>query len=160
MTFAFIDAVFAVIILACAINGTIKGFVAELFGKAAVILGLVVAVIFYGNLVPYVGKWISADFLAQVVSFVLIFIVTYLSVRIVQHFIGGFFQGDILSGLNRALGFFLGIAEGLIITAVVIILLYAQPWIDIDGLFRGSFFHELLKGFVTEPIRYVSERIT
>ena len=43
MTFAFIDIVFAIIILAIAISATAKGFIAELFGKAAFILGLVIA---------------------------------------------------------------------------------------------------------------------
>ena len=75
MTFALVDVVFTLIVLALAIAGTVKGFVAELFGKAAFVLGLVVAVLFYSKLYPYVVRWISVDFFAQAVAFVLLFIV-------------------------------------------------------------------------------------
>lgn len=159
MTFAFIDLVFGVIILALAIAGTLKGFVAELFGKAAFILGLIVAVLFYGKLHPYVARWVSVDFFAQAIAFILLFVVTFLLVKIVQHIIGSFFQSEIMSGLNRALGFFLGVIEGLLVVAVILIALNAQPWFDISGLLEGSFFSKIMSGLIAQPVQYVNERI-
>lgn len=159
MTFTFIDIVFFIIIFAFAISGAVKGFVAELFGKAAVILGLIVAVIFYSRLYPFVLRWISVDFFAQAAAFILLFIVTYLVVKIFQYFIGSFFQSEIMSGLNRVLGFFLGAVEGLLIVAVILIIMYAQPWLDTEGIFNGSFFTQLLSGVIVVPVQYVTERI-
>lgn len=159
MTFAFVDVVFAVIILALAIAGTVKGFVAELFGKAAFVLGLVVAVLFYGRLYPYVLRWISVDFFAQAAAFVLLFVAAFLLVKIAQHVIGSFFQGEIMGGLNRALGFFLGVVEGLLVVAVILIALSAQPWFDTSGLLDGSFFSSVMSGIIAQPVQYVNERI-
>lgn len=159
MTFTFIDIVFFIIIFAFAISGAVKGFVAELFGKAAVILGLIIAVIFYSRLYPFVLRWIPIDFFAQAAAFILLFIVTYLLVKIFQYFIGNFFQSEIMSGLNRALGFFLGAVEGLLIVAVILIIMYAQPWLDTEGIFTGSFFTRLLSGVIVVPVQYVTERI-
>lgn len=159
MTFTFVDVVFAVIILALAIAGAVKGFVAELFGKAALVLGLIVAVLFYSKLYPYIARWISIDFFAQAVAFLLLFIATYLLVKILQHVIGSFFQSEIMSGLNRTLGFFLGVVEGVLVVAVVLIAMYAQPWFDIGSLFDGSFFANILSGIIAQPVQYVNERI-
>ena len=73
MNFTIIDIFFAIIIFALAIMGSIKGFIDELFGKLAFVLGLVVAVLFYGKLYPHVEKWISVVFFAQAISFILLF---------------------------------------------------------------------------------------
>lgn len=159
MTFTFIDLIFAIIIFALAIAGVVKGFVAEFFGKAAFVLGLVVAVIFYSKLYPFVAKWIHVDFFAQAAAFILLFIATFLLIKIVQQIIGGFFQGEIMSGLNRALGFFLGLFEGLLIVAVILILLNAQSWFDVSSLLEGSFFAKIMSGIIAQPVQYMSERI-
>lgn len=159
MIFTFIDIVFAIIILAFAIAGAVKGFIAELFGKAAFILGLVIAVLFYGKLYPYVLKWISVDFFAQAIAFILLFIVTFLVVKILQHIIGSLFQSEIMSGLNRALGFFLGIVEGLFVIAAILVVLNAQPWFDTTSLLDNSFFMNILSGFIAKPVNFVNERI-
>ena len=160
MTFAFIDIVFAVIILAMAISATVKGFVVELFGKAAFVLGLLVAVMFYGKLYPFIVKWISVEFFAQAVAFILLFIATYLLVKIIQHIVGTLFKSDIMSGLNRAMGFLLGIIEGILIVAVILIVLNTQPWFDTTELLGNSFFAKILAGIISQPADYVNQRIS
>ena len=160
MTFAFIDIVFAIIILAIAISATVKGFIAELFGKAAFILGLVIAVMFYGKLYPYIVKWVSVVFFAQAIAFILLFVATFLLLKIIQHVIGSLFQSDIMSGLNRAMGFLLGIIEGLVIVSVILVVLNTQPWFDTTGLLADSFFARILSGIISQPVEYVNQRIT
>lgn len=160
MMFAFIDIVFAIIIIAFAISATVKGFVAELFGKAAFILGLVIAVMFYGELYPFIVKWISVEFFAQAIAFILLFVVTFLLVKIIQHIIASLFQSDIMSGLNRAMGFLLGIVEGMLVVAVILIFLNIQPWFDTTQLLDNSFFAKILAGIISQPVEYVNQRIT
>lgn len=160
MTFAFIDIVFAIIILAIAISATVKGFIAELFGKAAFILGLVIAVMFYGKLYPFIVKWVSVVFFAQAIAFILLFVATFLLLKIIQHVIGSLFQSDIMSGLNRAMGFLLGIIEGLVIVSVILVVLNTQPWFDTTGLLADSFFARILSGIISQPVEYVNQRIT
>ena len=91
--------------------------------------------------------------------FVLLFIVTFLLVKIFQHIIGSFFQSEIMNGLNRALGFFLGAFEGLLVVAVILIALNAQPWFDVAGLLGDSFFANIMSGIIAQPVQYVNQRI-
>lgn len=159
MTFNFLDIVFCIIILFIAIHGTVNGFVKEFFSKVALVLGVFVSVLFYAKLTPYINRYMNSDFVSQILSFILIFVLVYLLVRLIQHFVGSFFSGDILKGLDRALGFFFGIAEGLLLVCVVLIVFYAQPWFDISHLLTDSFFHSLLKNILAEPISIVQDFI-
>ena len=159
MNLAIIDVVFCVLILVLAINGAAKGFIAELFGKAAFLGGLVLGFLFCNSLAQVLIQWISVVILAQILSFLLIFVVTFLVIKILQHILGGLFKGDILGSLDRALGFFLGLAEGVLLVVLVLFVLHAQPWIDTTELLRGSFFDRLLVEPVNQSVELLSEGI-
>lgn len=159
MTFNFLDIVFIVIILFIAIHGAVNGFIRELFGKAALILGILAAVMFYAKLMPYINRHIKSVFVSQILAFLLIFILVYLIIRLIQHFVGAFFSGDILRGLDRALGFFLGAAEGILLVSLVLVLLYAQPWFKVGPLVDKSFFHTVLEKFLAKPVSRVQDFI-
>lgn len=159
MTFNFLDVVFMALILVCAIQAAVNGFIKEFFGKAAFMLGIFVAVMLYAKLTPYINRYIKSTFVSQILAFLLIFILIYLIVRLVQQLVGSFFSGDILSGLDRALGFFFGVAEGLLLISVVLVILYAQPWFDIGPLVKGSFFHRMLEALLVKPVSRVQDLI-
>ena len=100
------------------------------------------------------------EFFAQAVAFILLFIATYLLVKIIQHIVGTLFKSDIMSGLNRAMGFLLGIIEGILIVAVILIVLNTQPWFDTTELLGNSFFAKILAGIISQPADYVNQRIS
>jgi membrane protein required for colicin V production len=147
MTFAFIDLIFAVVVLLFAVNAAIKGLVHEVFTKAAFIAGLLCALAFKGLLASMLQNRVENALIAQILSFVLIFIVVYIAVRLVQQIVSKIFEGDIMSGLNKALGFFFGIAEGLVTVGFILFLLHAQPWFEVPGLLEGSLFDALYGAF-------------
>ncbi len=155
MNFATIDIFFVVIILGFAIAAYIKGFIDELFTKLAFLLGLIGAVLLYDRTAPFIYSYVPNVFAAQILGFLAVFIVVYLVVRIVQKFIGVFFQNDILAGLNKALGFFLGIAEGIFIVAACLILMNMQPWVSVDGILQDSFFVRILAPLLADPKQYM-----
>lgn len=159
MTFAIIDIVFLIIILVMAIKGAVNGFIAEVFGKAAFLVGLLVGVLFYNDLAVVLVQWISVVLLAQVVSFLLLFILTFLIIKVIQHLLGGIFKGDILGSLNRALGFFLGLAEGVLIVAVILLVLHVQPWIQVDSLLEGSFIDALFASPLNQSVEFVNREV-
>lgn len=159
MTFAIIDIVFLVIILVMAIKGAANGFIAEAFGKAAFLVGLLVGVLFYTELSMVLVQWISVVVLAHIVSFLLLFVVTFLIIKVIQHVLGGIFKGDILGSLNRALGFFLGLAEGVLIVAVILLVLHVQPWIQVDSLLAGSFVDALFASPLTQSVDFVNREV-
>lgn len=157
MSMAIIDIVFLIIIGFLAINGAIKGFIAELFGKAAFIVGLLVGILFYDLMANFLSQWIDVSFFAQIIGFLLLFIITFLIIKVVQHLLGGIFKGDILGSLNKALGFFLGLAEGVLIVAVCLLILHAQPLLETDSLLQKSFFNVLFMGSVSQSIEIMNQ---
>jgi membrane protein required for colicin V production len=142
----FIDPFFAIVLLFFAINAAIKGLIHEVFTKAAFFLGIFGGLLFKNRLAPYFVSYIKNELIAQIISFVLIFIVVYIFLRLIQQIVAKLFENDIMSGLNKALGFFFGIAEGVVVVGFVLFLLHAQPWIDVTGLLNGSFFDLLYSG--------------
>ncbi len=160
MTFAPIDIGFFIIILVFAISALIKGFLNELFSKISVIAGLAFAIIFTPKLDVFVHNSIKNETLSKVVSFFLIFIVVFLVVCIIQQIVKKIFSGEIMAGLDKTLGFLLGVIEGLIVTVFVIAVLKVQPWFNISSIFEGSFFYKMLGAFVKIPENYISSVVS
>lgn len=156
MIFSRMDIVFIGIILLFAIIGCIRGFIKELFGKCALVLGIWVAVLFYKKLVPYMDKLIHKEFISIILSFLLIFIIVFLIVKIIQQAIGSAFDEDIFGGLDKSLGFVFGIIEGFAIVALALVMIAAQPWFDVQSLLNNSFFYRMLRRLIEVPIRELS----
>lgn len=160
MSVAPIDAVIALVILFFAARTAIVGFVAEFFSKAAVIAGVAVAVLFYRRLAPYVSRVAGDGPFPEIVAFLLIFIVVYLAAKIVQNLAGNAFEGESMTNLDRAMGFFLGLAEGFLAAVVILIAVKGQAWFDLSSLTDGSVFARALDPFLsggTEYLRSVIE---
>ncbi len=155
MNIAFIDLIFIIIILACVLMAVIKGFVASFFGKAAFIVGILLGVFFAPKLDIFVSKYINVPYLTTIISFLLIFIFSYLIMRLLQLLIKSLFSGEIMGGLDKALGFFWGLTEGLLIVGVFCAILIVQPFFDLTELLSKSFFaSKILPMFVdTETIK-------
>src|SRR5574344_1574523 len=75
MKHSFLDAIFLVIILLPAIICSIKGFIKEVFGMGALVLGIWAAALFYKLLTPFLSNYIHVQFLAIALSFLIIFLV-------------------------------------------------------------------------------------
>ncbi|MCR4948357.1 MAG: CvpA family protein [Treponema sp.] len=149
MSFTIIDWVFSLIILAFAIGGIIKGFIDNIFGKLALVLGIFIAILFYKNIAALLLKDIKFPFAANIIAFLLIFVVVFLIVKIIQMIVSKVFEWSILKSLDRTLGFFFGIVEGAVVICLIILLLDAQPFINVNSLFDGSFYYNLVSTLLT-----------
>ena len=87
--------------------------------------------------------------------FSLIFVIVFLIVCIIQQLVAKAFSGEIMKGLDRTLGLFLGIIEGLVIVAFVIVVLSIQPWFNVEQLYEGSLFYKLLANLLKIPTDYI-----
>lgn len=151
MTLGLLDLVFSGLIFLVVIRVTLTGFVTEFFSKAAVIIGTTGAVLLYGRLSPYVVGVIGNDGFPDVIAFLLVFLVLYLAVKVVQQLAGTAMQGESLTNLDRALGFFLGIAEGILLVIVILMVMRKQVWVDTRFLVDDSLFARLLEPFTADP---------
>jgi len=132
------DLILLVLFIVVVIKVTLTGFITEFFSKAAVIIGTVGAILFYRKLAPYIVRFIGSDGFPELIAFLVIFLLLYLVVKLIQQGAGSVFEGETMSNLDRALGFFLGIAEGLLLTIVILIILRSQTWFDLTGVTHGS----------------------
>ncbi len=159
MSLPFIDFVFIVIIAACALGASLKGFVNEVFDKGAPVLGIWAAVLFRGMLAQPLLQYVKIPAVAEVLGFVIVFVTVFLVIKIAQQLVGNIFADKIFRQLDHTLGFFFGLAEGVALVAIVLIVLIVQPWFNVDGLIGGSIFYRILRGLVSHPAAAISSAV-
>ena len=155
MVFAPVDICFLIIILIFAVLAMIKGLIKEFFGKMSVFGGLACAIIFSPKLTPFVENTIHNTIISAVLSFLLIFVVVFLIICIIQQRVDKLFSGEIMRGLDRILGFLLGVLEGLVVVLFIMVVMTVQPWFNIDNIVSGSLFFSVLSGVINSSAEYV-----
>ena len=145
----------ACLIAAFAFVAMIHGLIKELFGKLAVIAGVVAGFYFCGMLAPHIEKIIKIPAVDIVLAFILIFITAFLIVKIIQIIVGAIFSGEIMKSLDRVLGLAFGALEGLLIVSCILILMKAQIWFDFDSLLSSSTVANILLPYLEQPITYI-----
>ena len=148
MEVAGIDVVFAVIIVILAIRAAIRGFVKELLGTAALILGIVAAVLFSGLAAQIVEQWIGESVWSQVIAFLAVFLIVYLLVKIFEGALNRLIERIHLDQLDHALGLFLGIVEGIVVAFLLLLVIQIQPFFEPETLMAGSIFARILLPFL------------
>lgn len=128
MDLSVIDIVVAVIIIACAVFGAIKGFISQIVSIVSLVLGIWCACKLSELLARYVKEWFSiGESAVYIVSFIIILVV----VIILCHFIGRGIEKIIrltmMNWLNRMLGFLFAAAKAIIIMSVAV---YIIDYID------------------------------
>ena len=103
------DIVFLIILSFFVIKVTVTGFIDEFFSKAAVIVGGLIAFLFYKLLTPVITELLGGKSLSAVIAFLILFLSTYLIIKLVQVFLGSLFSSESLKNLDRSLGFCLGL---------------------------------------------------
>ncbi len=145
MSLSGLDIVFIVIIVFFTVRVGIKGFVKEFMSMAALILGIAVAVFFSGVTSGYIRPYIGDGPWAQVVAFLGLFLITYIVVKLFETALDRLVEKIHLESLDRALGFFLGICEGILVVFVAVLLLQLQPLFDAQTLLAESVFAAVLQ---------------
>lgn len=158
MMISILDVFFTVVILYFVISSGRHGFLKEVFGKLAFLLGFIGAVFLCGRLVPYLDQIVRSHILSVCLSFMLIFIVIFLFVKIFQMILSGFIKGEIMKSLDHALGILLGLVEGVLIVCLCLILIKAQPWIDTSNFNNVCLYWDLFEPNLTPFVDYVGSR--
>lgn len=153
MTVAPFDLVLLALIVLMAVRVTIIGFIDEFFSKAAVIVGVIAAILFHRAFADILRNITGEQVFTGIAAFLILFIAVYLAFKIMQYLVGTAFEGESMSSLDRALGFFLGTAEGLLLSMAVLVLLRMQPWIDPAPILERSVFARLFDPFLSETVR-------
>lgn len=151
-----LDIVFLIILVFAALRAGFRGFVREFMSMAAVVLGITTAVLFSGVAAVYVQPWIGVGAWSQVVSFLGLFLLVYLLVKVFENALNRIIERINLESLDRALGFFLGILEGVLACFILLLVLQLQPVFDAREVIAES----LLAGYLLPLLPYAERLIS
>jgi len=122
------DIIFGAFIVTLSILGYIHGFIKEFFKLVAVILGLYLSVIYHTYLTVPVQKAFGVSYiLANVMSFILMFVIIYTLVSLISFLSQSASKKMKLSNIDRILGVLFGFSKAVFFIAVVSIVLRSLP---------------------------------
>jgi membrane protein required for colicin V production len=151
MNLAIIDVIFIVLIFILVIHGGLRGFITEIMSMAAVVLGLLAAVLFYKPGAAFVRTKILADMqlVPELIAFVALVIIVFLSIKLLGHIIQDIISRvHLLGGINHALGLAFGLLEGLLLVSLILFVINIQPLFDPAALLEQSLFARVLDPLV------------
>ena len=110
-----------------------RGFVKEALSLATWIAAPVVAILFYEELAPWFERWVSAPSGRLALAFGILLVLVLVLGGLVNYLVGQLVSKTGLSGTDRALGIVFGIARGVMVVGVLVLLagltqLPQDPW--------------------------------
>jgi membrane protein required for colicin V production len=147
-----LDWIFVVIVALLAIRCMVKGFVAEVLSVAGVLVGVLSGLFLYKTMARLFVSWGlkgQPEIFPDILGFAAAFLVAFLVVMIVERLLEEGIEAARLGGVDRALGLVLGLAEGLVLVSLVLVIMdLALPALSsVPGyakLLQGSFFARLI----------------
>jgi len=113
-----LDIVFIVILAATAIFGIVRGFVRQVIGLAAVILGLILAGLYYGGMAEVIGKFVRDKLLCNFLGFLVVFLAVVAAGSLLGLLVSKAMKGP-LALVNRALGGVFGLVKAVLICGII-----------------------------------------
>lgn len=150
MSFMPVDWIFAIIIFVFCIIGLIRGFVKEIFGKAAWVLGIILAIFLYAKVGGLLHSKIQNLIVCNILGFIIVFTVVFVVVKLIGALLHAISELPILNGLDKAFGAMFGLIEGFAIVCFIMFIISIQPFFDGSKLFTGSFFYGLMNSYIPE----------
>jgi membrane protein required for colicin V production len=145
-----LDIFLILVIIVSALISAFTGIVKILFSAAAFALGILAAIVFNSKVSAHFS--VLAPLGSKIAAFIIIFIIVFLAIKILQSIVAGLFAGEILKGLDRALGFLFGVVQGLFFAAVILFVLKTQTFIDVSSLLAASYFYHIFETLITPAI--------
>lgn len=158
LTISPLDIFFIAVILIATIRCLIRGFVKEFMSVAALVGGIGAAVLFSSQGGEIVVKYLHLTRLSRLIAFLGIFILVYLVIKICEGLLQRILEKLHLEKLDRALGFFLGIIEGILLITVVIFVLQIQPFFPVEKFLQESFIANVIIKYLPVGLEYINTR--
>lgn len=130
-------AIIAVLGLSALIS-VVRGFVKEVVSLLIWVAAAVIASIFYDQLAVWMVDWISTLSLRMLAAWILLFVAVLIVGGILNYLLGKLVEATGLSGTDRLLGLLFGLARGLIILMVIVVILPSVLPVDQDLWWQES----------------------
>ncbi|MDX9959461.1 MAG: CvpA family protein [Spirochaetia bacterium] len=147
-----LDYILLVIIAIAALRCWFRGIIGEVLSAAALVGGLLAGILFYRPLAAWLTTLVDLGKLSLVAGFLLGFIIVFIAFKVLERSMRGILEGFNLDIIDKLLGFGFGAFEGLLISAVILLLLKYQPVIDVNELLEGSLVARTLLPIIAERL--------
>ena len=154
-----IDIFFTVIILFMTIKAIVRGFVTEIMSIAAIGLGIILGVLFSGLLGEFIGSKFGQSNWNQVIAFLIIFLVSYIVIKIFENGLNSLIDKIHLDKLDRSLGLFFGIIEGVVLVIIIVFIIEVQPIFDTQKVESESWYMNMIHRVVPDGQELLDENI-
>jgi membrane protein required for colicin V production len=124
-TWNWVDYILAAIVVASMVTAVMKGFVQELISLASVVIGLVVAAIFYTRAALWFDDLTKSHEIALGLGFLLLFLGTLLVGALVGVVARKLIKTAGVQGFDRFLGGIFGLVRGVLVDAILLMALLA-----------------------------------
>jgi membrane protein required for colicin V production len=158
---AAIDIVFLVIIAISTFRCAARGFIGELLSMAALIFGLLAAICFFRWWGMLLRSWFMPGVRAvpEVIAFVTLFLIVFITIKIIEITLKNIIEGVQLGGLDRMLGLLFGFVEGIIIVCLLLFVINILPPVISIPILDKSLFAKILLPFVFGNKKEVLESV-
>lgn len=158
-TFVPIDIVFTLIILVMTIKAIFRGFVSEFMGIAAVGFGILFGIVFSSSLGLFISQRFGIVNWSQIIAFLAIFIATYFIIKMLEKGISTIIDKINLDKLDRSLGLFFGIIEGLVVVLLIVFIIQIQPVFDTTKIETESIYFQNIQKFLPQGKTLLDNKI-
>jgi membrane protein required for colicin V production len=155
--FNIVDVAIVVLAFMGAVMGSVKGFAMEFSARAGFLVGIAIALVFAKLGSDIVMENLGLPLLwSTLIAFVVLFIIGYLVMMLLGTLLDKTLDALMLDWLDRLLGFFLGIAEVLVVVAFLIYMLQIQNVVDLSQYFTKSvIFENILKPIAPKGLEFM-----
>jgi len=138
-----VDYFILAIIVISALLSLWRGFIKEALSLISWLAALWVAMLFFDDLGRYLAQWIETPSVRGIVAFVILFVGTVIVGGVVNFLVGKLVEKSGLSATDRALGVLFGVARGVVIVSVLVMMagltsVPQDPWWH-ESLLLGHF---------------------
>jgi membrane protein required for colicin V production len=153
-----IDILIIAIIALSAIISLIRGFVQEAVSLATWIAAFTLAWLFFRPLAVQLVPWIDVQSIRLGVAYGIILILVLILGALINHFMKVLVSSTGLTGTDRLIGVFFGVARGAVVVAVLIVLAGLTPFPN-DNWWQSSQLIPYFKDIVVWLQRYLPSDI-
>ncbi|QOL20140.1 CvpA family protein [Candidatus Bodocaedibacter vickermanii] len=114
-----IDIIILILVLLSSIIGFWRGITREILGIFSWALAAVIAYFLYVLPVPLVGMVVSNEFLKEIISGLVVFLVALIVLTSITYSFSDAVKGSIIGGADKILGFLFGAIRGFLLISII-----------------------------------------
>jgi len=128
-----LDYIVLTVIVLSALLALLRGFVRELFSLVAWVGAYFASIKLYALAIPLSKHYIKNTQVAEWGAMAIVFVAALVVLSVIGYFICRLIKGKTLTAIDRVLGFFYGLARGVLVVSLVYLGAVMILWPDIDA---------------------------